>query len=139
MVIDDDLGSAGLRLVHFGYSPDSGSQQLLLLNGSYKAGWLNYDICSACRRGHVWKLTIDDEYQCLGVGSHMLDVVRQRTPGLRWTTSGQRKEAVEFWAKVGARTGLGYQAEKPCPCLKNEIRPWRRRFEVWRHRRVTGR
>jgi GNAT superfamily N-acetyltransferase len=137
--IDDFLRTAGLRLVHFEFSPDSSSQQLLLLEGRFKAGWLNYDICRPCQRGHVWKLTIDDEHQHQGVGSHMLSIARQRTPGLRWTTSGQRPEARDFWATVSTRTGAGYKPENPCSCLRNSTMPWRRRVDTWRLRRATRR
>jgi GNAT superfamily N-acetyltransferase len=136
MAIDGVLSSAGLRLMYFAYTGDSGSQQFLLLEGQYKAGWLNYDVCLQCRRGHIWKLTIDDEHQRQGVGSLMLEAARRRHPGVRWTTSGQRREAKEFWAKVGARTGAGYQAEKPCPCLRNSTGPWRRRIDRWRMKRA---
>jgi GNAT superfamily N-acetyltransferase len=139
MAIDDALGFAGLQLKHFTYSGDSGSQQFLLLEGRHKAGWLNYDVCQHCQRGHVWKLTIDDEHQRQGVGTLMLEAARRRHPGVRWTTSGQRREAKGFWDKIGARTDADYQAEKPCPCLRNSARPWRRRIDRWRMRRAFGR
>jgi GNAT superfamily N-acetyltransferase len=132
MAVDDVLRAANLRLLHFAYSGDSGSQQLLLLEGRYKAGWLDYDVCPACGRGHVWKLTIDDEHQRQGVGSHMLSEARRRHPGLRWTTSGQRREATDFWTKLGARTGAGYRPEKPCACLRNSTNAWRRYVDRWR-------
>jgi GNAT superfamily N-acetyltransferase len=77
------------------------------------------EVCHRCRIGYVGKLSINEEYQGLGLGSSVLAAAREEAPAPDhcWWTSHQDGSAQPFWQLIGSRTGAGYQfaTESICP------------------------
>jgi GNAT superfamily N-acetyltransferase len=90
-----------------------------LMVGTRDVGALYYKVCHRWRIGYVGKLSINEEYQGLGLGSSVLEAAREEAaaPDYCWWTSHQDSSAQPFWQLIGSRTGAGYQfaTESICP------------------------
>ena len=85
-------------------------------------GRLTYQLCRPCHAGFVCKISVDDEYQGLGLGNRLIgEALRAGPPadGYTWVTTMQYDTATGFWRTLGHRHRASFaEAEgnrAPCP------------------------
>src|SRR5260370_6220434 len=100
----------GALVCHPATSPDAFHWTELMV-GTSDVGALYYKICHRWRIGYVGKLSINEEYQGLGLGSSVLEAAREEAPApdYCWWTSHQDSSAQPFWQLIGSRTGARHQ------------------------------
>jgi GNAT superfamily N-acetyltransferase len=80
----------------------------------YDIGHVVFHVCHECKAGFVAKMSVDETYQGLGIGSRALAYLRAQVPGYRWSTSSQYITARTFWQRTARLAGGGYEASGPC-------------------------
>lgn len=80
----------------------------------YDIGHVVFQVCHECKAGFLAKMSVDEAYQGLGIGSRALAHLRAQVPGYRWSTTGQYITARTFWQRTARRAGGSYEASGPC-------------------------
>jgi hypothetical protein len=84
-----------------------------------EVGRLGYQICHTCHQGLICKVSIDSEYQGLGLGRRAVTAALAIAPSYVWTTTPQYDTSVRFWQRLSRVTGASL-SDDPAhagPCL----------------------
>jgi GNAT superfamily N-acetyltransferase len=102
---------AGLRVVH------------LYDRGDHDIGRLVWQVCRACSRGSINKISIVDSWQRRGLGRRLIARALRDGPGCAWVTSGQSPDAKKFFASISAETGIAFtERGSGCTHMKTDRR-----------------
>jgi GNAT superfamily N-acetyltransferase len=94
---------AGLRVIHL-YDRDG-----------YDIGQFVWQVCRACQRASINKISITNDWQRRGLGRRLIARALGDGPGYAWVTSGQSPDAKKFFARISAETGIAF-AERGSGC-----------------------
>jgi GNAT superfamily N-acetyltransferase len=72
-------------------------------------GRMYFKVCDQCRRVLLAKMSVDDDLQGLGLGTHAIDHAIDRTHDYTWYTTGQYDTARSYWQRIARRTGAGFR------------------------------
>lgn len=99
------------------YAPrnGAGAQQLRVCERSgYDFARLTWQSCAECRRGHVMKIRVADEWQRQGYGTLMMSRAMRGCESYTWTTTSQFEDGRQFFPALSAALGTGFPADKSC-------------------------
>jgi GNAT superfamily N-acetyltransferase len=85
---------AGLRVIH------------LYDREGYDVGQFVWQVCRACRRASINKISVVDSWQRRGLGRRLIARALRDGPGCACVTSGQSPGAKRFFAVISAETGI---------------------------------
>ncbi len=94
---------AGLRVLHL-YDRDG-----------YDIGRLIWQVCHACQRARINKISITNDWQRRGLGRRLIARALHDGPGCTWVTSGQSPDAKRFFAIISTETGIAF-TERGASC-----------------------
>lgn len=99
------------------YAPRNGAgpQQLRVCERSgYDFARLTWQSCAECRRGHVMKIRVTDEWQRQGYGTLLMLRAMRGCESYTWTTTPQFEDGRQFFPALSAALGTDFPAEKSC-------------------------
>ena len=81
---------------------------------------MGYQVCRRCRYGLLCKISIDEQFQGVGLGARMVALaVRSgpRSAGYVWHTTPQYPESTGFWRTMAARHRVAFKPYdgRACP------------------------
>lgn len=116
------LQTQGVRLVHARARTAQDAATVMAYRGNQPIGRLLYQLCVPCHAGFLCKISVDEDYQGLGLGDRLIAetlTAASAADGYTWVTTAQNDTATGFWRTVGRRHRVGFaEAEgnrAPCP------------------------
>src|SRR6266536_2543240 len=102
---------AGLRVIHL-YDRDG-----------YHIGQFVWQVCRACQRASINKISIVGSWQRRGLGRRLIARALRDGPGCAWVSSGQSPDARKFFASISAETGIAFtERGSGCTHMKTDRR-----------------
>ncbi|MET9513134.1 GNAT family N-acetyltransferase [Streptomyces flavidovirens] len=99
------------------YAPRNGAgpEQLRVCERSgYDFARLTWQSCAECRRGHIMKIRVTDEWQRQGYGTRMVLRAMRGCESYTWTTTPQSEDARRFFPALSTVVGTGFPVNGAC-------------------------
>lgn len=103
--------AAGLRVIHM-YDREG-----------YDIGRFVWQVCCACQRASINKISISDSWQRRGLGRRLIARALRDGPGCAWVTSGQSPDARKFFSIISTETGIAFTERGP-GCIVTRHAEW---------------
>ncbi|MEU3978109.1 hypothetical protein [Streptomyces bacillaris] len=99
------------------YAPNNGggAHQLRVCDRTgYDFGRLTWRSCAECRRGHIMKIRVTDDWQRQGYGTRMMLRAMRGLESYAWTTTPQFEDGQQFFPALSATVGTGFPVASAC-------------------------